>query len=88
MVYLIHLNTPYKHARHYLGSTNNLERRLQEHREGQGARLLQVVGQAGIPWSVVRTWADGGYELEKRLKSRHNAPKLCPICREKRGLSA
>src|ERR1043166_2803861 len=30
-VYLIHFEIPYKHAKHYLGFTTNLENRLTEH---------------------------------------------------------
>lgn len=32
LVYLIHFDQMYQHTRHYIGSTNDLERRLQEHR--------------------------------------------------------
>jgi predicted GIY-YIG superfamily endonuclease len=31
LVYLLHFEQPYQHTRHYIGSTNDLERRLQEH---------------------------------------------------------
>lgn len=55
-VYLIHMKQPYFHARHYLGSTACLESRLQVHRSGHGARLLQVVNDAGIEWEVARLW--------------------------------
>src|SRR5436190_4351950 len=30
-VYLIHFDIPYKHAKHYLGFTTNLENRITEH---------------------------------------------------------
>lgn len=79
-VYLIHFSEPYKHAQHYLGYTANLDRRLAEHRHGHGARLLEVIDGAGIPWTLARTW-DGGRDLERRLKNRHGARQLCPICR-------
>lgn len=32
LVYLLHFEQQYQHVRHYIGSTNDLERRLQEHR--------------------------------------------------------
>lgn len=81
-VYLIHFERPYKHARHYLGYAKHLEARLEHHRNGTGARFLQVVNEAGIEWEVVRTW-EGDHSLERRLKARKNAPReLCPICRE------
>jgi predicted GIY-YIG superfamily endonuclease len=81
-VYLIHFLEPYKHAEHYLGSTNDLEHRLAMHRSGQGARLMEVITQAGIPWKVACVW-EGGRDVEKQLKRRHSGKRLCPICIEK-----
>ena len=78
-VYLIHFQRPYKHARHYLGYTADLEARIEQHRNGTGARLLQVITAAGIAFDVARTWACGR-ELERKLKNRHEGPRLCPIC--------
>jgi predicted GIY-YIG superfamily endonuclease len=79
-IYLIHFARPYKHARHYIGWTTNLEARLWAHRTGQGARLLQVVQDAGIPWSLVATWP-GTRDDERRLKNRHGAGRICPHCK-------
>jgi len=78
-VYLIHFEHPYKHARHYLGSTNDLQARLQHHQAGTGARLMEVVTKAGIRWHVSRTW-QGGRDVERALKTWKNSPKLCPTC--------
>lgn len=77
--YLIHFDTPYRHARHYLGAARNLEARLGHHRSGTGARLLAVIQAAGIGWRVVRTWG-GGFATEASLKRQHNTPRLCPVC--------
>ena len=55
MVYLIHFNQAYRHAGHYVGSTDDLDGRLDAHRSGQGPRLLQVVTDAGIGFECVRT---------------------------------
>jgi predicted GIY-YIG superfamily endonuclease len=86
-VYLIHfdrpigdLDNPHGQARHYLGYTDDLETRLEAHRQGNGARLMEVITERGIGWAVTRTWC-GDRGLERRLKNRHNSPKLCPICR-------
>ena len=79
-VYLLHFSTPYKHAKHYLGWTEgSIEERLMQHRAGQGARLLQVITEAGLTFRLVRTW-DGTRCLERQLKNRHEAPRLCPLC--------
>lgn len=80
MVYLICFDTPFHHARHYLGSADDVNERLRLHRAGQGARLLYHVALAGIQFDVVRTW-DGGRVLERQLKQRKCGPLLCPRCR-------
>jgi predicted GIY-YIG superfamily endonuclease len=78
-IYLLHFAKPYKHARHYLGWAQHLEARLEHHRAGTGARLMQVVREAGIDWEVSRTW-EGDRNLERKLKQRKESPRLCPIC--------
>lgn len=79
-IYLIHFESPYRHARHYLGYTDDLVARLDRHLAGNGGRLLQVVRAAGISYRVVRTW-EGERNLERKLKRRKGSPRLCPICR-------
>lgn len=86
-VYLLHFDQPYHHARHYLGSANDLEERLRQHQAGTGARLTQVIREHEIGFILARTlrpaqgklW-NGGRDEERTLKRRHNSPKLCPIC--------
>jgi predicted GIY-YIG superfamily endonuclease len=84
-VYLVHLDQrlgtdhPKGGAGHYLGQTVDLDRRLAQHREGTGARILAAAVNRGIGFDVVRTWP-GGREEERQLKRQHNAPKLCPRC--------
>jgi predicted GIY-YIG superfamily endonuclease len=78
-VYLLHLDPPLKHARHYTGWTSNLDERLEAHRTGRGARLMEVVKEAGGTFRLARTW-DGPRDLERAIKNHHNAPRLCPVC--------
>ena len=87
MVYLIHFERPYQHARHYIGYTDNLDQRIHDHEcNAHGARLLQVVREAGIHFVVVRTWPDGDPALERKLKRQKKAWMLCPMCKaERRG---
>ncbi len=85
--YLIHFDTPYKHARHYLGYSHDLAARLAAHQSGAGARLMEVINQAGITWQLARTWR-GGRDLESRLKRQHSGVKLCPICKQVAFLAA
>jgi predicted GIY-YIG superfamily endonuclease len=56
MVYLLHFSKPFKHARHYMGSAEDPNERLETHSKGQGARLTQVAAAAGITFEIVRTW--------------------------------
>ena len=78
-VYLLHFEKPYKQARHYTGWTSDLPARLEEHRKGRGARLMEVIKDAGIGFRVARTWP-GTRGLERAIKDRHEAARLCPEC--------
>lgn len=89
-VYLIHFDKPLGdlanirgQAQHYLGYTDDLEARLERHREGNGSAIMAAVVKSGITWHVVRTW-EGDRTLERKLKQRKNSPKLCPICQNGR----
>jgi predicted GIY-YIG superfamily endonuclease len=79
IVYLLHFLRPLAHARHYLGFSENLDKRLTDHLCGQGARLMEVCFERGIEWKLARTW-QGNRELERRLKRRHGAADICPLC--------
>jgi hypothetical protein len=69
----------YRHAGHYLGWAKDVHARLAVQRQGRGARLVQVVLDAGLDVTLVRTWP-GTRLLERQLKNRHEAPRLCPVC--------
>ena len=83
-IYLLHFEPPYRHARHYLGFTDNdVEQRLAEHRAGRGARLTQVAVDAGCQLLLVRTW-EGDRNTERRFKNHNHAPRFCPLCNTER----
>src|SRR5262245_24135043 len=87
MIYLIHFDRPYKHARHYLGyvdgnKSERLVTRLKRHQRGGGARLLEVVTDAGSQWRFVGEWRDGDRSIERRLKQRAST-RHCPICNQR-----
>ncbi len=90
-VYLLHFDQPIPKgirardgqpltARHYLGSTSNLDARLAAHESGQGANFTRVVRERGINWTLAATWT-GDRVTERYWKNRKNAPRLCPMCR-------
>jgi predicted GIY-YIG superfamily endonuclease len=78
-VYLLHFDRPYKHARHYVGWTRDVKRRLAEHAAGRGARLLAVVREAGIGWELARMWP-GGPARERQIKAQGGHARHCPLC--------
>jgi predicted GIY-YIG superfamily endonuclease len=83
-VYLLHFDQPFGHAKHYRGVAldGDVERRCGEHASGRGARLMEVIGQAGIGFVLARTWP-GGRKRERQLKTQGGASRQCPICKAK-----
>ena len=79
-VYLLHFTRRYQHAGHYLGFSTDLAARLAEHAAGHGARLTQVVKDAGIGWTLTRVWPEATRGQERRLKNQHGAARFCPTC--------
>lgn len=87
-IYLLHFKKRYpkgKRPQHYIGSTDDLDSRIERHRAGNGSRLIEVITKAGIDFVVARTWQGGKIE-ERRIKRRREARKLCPICSGDRAL--
>jgi len=85
-VYLYHFDRPYRHAMHYLGWSEDLPARDAAHRNGSGARLLQVLNAHGIGYALVREWPNTTRAEERRLKKFKGATRLCPHedCKELR----
>ncbi|OHB69012.1 MAG: hypothetical protein A2W17_09685 [Planctomycetes bacterium RBG_16_41_13] len=86
MVYLIHFDEHFHHARHYIGYTANartIKQRLACHRNGQGAKILKALNGQGINYEIVRTW-QGDRNFERKLKNRKKSRMLCPVCQNKR----
>lgn len=86
-IYLLHFSRPYKHARHYIGYTQDMEQRMAAHASGRGARLIEVVSDNGITFEVARTWS-GDRKEERRIKNMGGASRLCPMCRETKRASS
>jgi hypothetical protein len=85
VIYLLHfdrpigdLANPRGFAGHYTGWTHDLPARLAAHAAGRGARLMEVVGEAGIGWQLARIWT-GTRARERQLKQR-GAARRCPVC--------
>lgn len=82
-VYLLHFERPISEdhtTQHYVGSAAKLIPRLDMHATHPDARLLQVAQERHIGFALARTWP-GGRNEERRIKSRKEGPRLCPICK-------
>ena len=67
VIYMLHFDQPYRHARHYVGWTEDLLDRLDRHAAGHGARLMAVIWQAGIGFTLVRI-CEGTRHTERAIK--------------------
>jgi 2'-5' RNA ligase/GNAT superfamily N-acetyltransferase/predicted GIY-YIG superfamily endonuclease len=80
-VYLLHFNEPFKHARHYLGWALDADRRIEQHRNGVGSRLTQVIKENEIGFEVARIWDNATRGFERNLKNQGGLNRQCPVCR-------
>lgn len=80
IVYLLHFDRSYRHARHYIGFTQNLDKRLAEHRAGRGSPLIAAAIADGIDFQLAAIW-EGDRHSERRLHRQKNSrARLCPVC--------
>ena len=85
LVYLLHFDQPYHHARHYIGFTDwGIVSRLRYHLSGQGSRLMKAVTDAGINVRVARRWWGADRYFERQLKRYSKTRLLCPACSGRR----
>jgi predicted GIY-YIG superfamily endonuclease len=78
-IYLVHFDHPYEHARHYTGWTEDLLDRLDRHARGHSARLMRVIWEAGIGFTLVRV-REGTRGTERSIKNAGGAVRYCPLC--------
>lgn len=85
-VYLLHLEpglpvTGNRVARHYLGfAEHDVAARVAQHVRRQGSPLVAAVIAAGGRVTLERVWTGVDRGFERRLKRRHETPRLCPRC--------
>ena len=80
IVYLLHFDRPYQHARHYTGWTgDDVLDRIERHATGRGARLMTVIHQAGIGFILARL-CEGTRDTERAIKNSGGAVRYCPLC--------
>lgn len=92
-VYLLHFDTPFRHAKHYMGYARDdrMHARIDAHYAAKIGdhghhRLMQHVRAAGISFTLARVWLKATRTDERRMKNGGHA-RRCPICqgRETRG---
>ncbi|MCA1571042.1 MAG: hypothetical protein LC798_12115 [Chloroflexi bacterium] len=84
-VYLLHfepgLPNGRRVVRHYVGWTaGDVSERVTQHTTGTGSPLVAAIIAGGGTVTVARTWDGVDRRFERRLKNRHEAPRLCPVC--------
>lgn len=80
-VYIIHLHSPLGHARHYVGFSKKVEKRLYYHRTNQGSHFLRVANERGIEYTLAVRFAGTKHD-ERRLKNISHIKAYCPFCSE------
>lgn len=80
-VYLLHFTPPYRHAKHYIGYSDNIPARIERHKNGNGNPLVRAAIDAGCNVVLARVWEGEGRTFERHLKNAHNASRFCPICK-------
>ena len=85
-VYMLHFEpglpvTGYRVARHYLGfAEHDVDARIEQHLRRHGSPLVVAVLAAGGVVTLERVWTGVDRGFKRRLKRRHETPRLCPRC--------
>ena len=87
-VYLLHFERVVKGghmagARHYIGFTSDIERRLQQHASGEGSQFTKVAFRQGIGFQMGNFWPGADEGFETKLKGRNEASRICTLCPKK-----
>lgn len=81
-VYLLHIDPPLGHARHYVGFSTDDDpcRRVEMHRKGAGSKMLRAAVRSGRKLTLVHFWTGADRKFEAWLHKRRDASKWCPSC--------
>ncbi len=76
MPYWVYIMASKRHGTLYTGVTNNLGRRVWEHREGHGSRFVRRYGVDMLVWAEAYANVIEAIAAEKRLKRWRRAWKI------------
>jgi predicted GIY-YIG superfamily endonuclease len=79
VIYMLCFSGYYQHAKHYVGWTADLLDRLDRHAQGTGARLVEVITEAGLGFTLVRI-CEGTRYTERAIKNAGGSVRYCPAC--------
>lgn len=79
-VYLLHFHEPMHHAKHYVGITSEIVRRMKEHSSGQGSAITKAFAEKGIGFDLICVWEVENSQAERAVKRVKNARAMCPKC--------
>jgi hypothetical protein len=83
-VYVLHIDPPFKHARHYIGFTpdRTAARRVAEHLNGsfRGNPLIKAALNAGCQVRLAHEFPGASREFERWLKDRKDVRRWCACC--------
>jgi len=89
-VYILHFNEPYwGRARHYVGYSIDVDKRIEAHRNGKGSLLVKYALERGNDFTIgyrqkyATQWQ--GKQAERRLKIEGHASRRCSACGGKYG---
>jgi hypothetical protein len=80
IVYMLHFERSYWHARHYIGFTQNLEHRLEQRRARRGSPLVAAAIADGIDFQVAAIWEGDRYDERRLHRQKNSRARLCPLC--------
>ncbi len=79
MTYWVYILASRKHGTLYIGMTNNLARRIHEHREGRGSSFVQKYHVTRLVYTEPHEEVDRSIQREKTMKEWPRAWKIKQI---------
>jgi len=87
--YILHFDRPFHHAKHYVGSADNVTERVAKHQSDQcDVKILIAAKAQGIGFTLAKTMRNSrkgraNKTKEYRIKASGGVGKqgLCPICK-------